>query len=430
MEAGDEIMVKTIRKIVLIAATVIIIIAMLNLLACRAIRDGQEETETFEVARGDVIQTVNTSGYVLGEMENSYSLMASGKVARSLEKGDTFKKDDILIEIDTSRQQLLASQAEENLKIAENSLSLARLNYQQALDANHIALQMAEENKKLSELSVQNALTSLEDANEYLNLVEEGVLSTDALISQASAGSHSAEGLYNQTILNQSTTYWTNLSSTQSTAHQIGITAKNIAQAESQVELSRINLDLVNLDIANSIVYAPYDGTVLSSAYRNGEYAGPGAPAISVISREFIIKAEINETDMVNLKVGQDAVIRLDAYFENEFEGKITEISPISTNIGGVVSFEIIVKPDASDVPTLLYGLSASLDIITSGAEDVLYVPIQSVFEEDGKSFVNIPGENGEVEKVEVSTGIYNFDFIEIRSGLSEGDTISISPVE
>ena len=116
-------MVKTIRKIVLITATVIIIIAMLNLLACRAIRDGQEETETFEVARGDVIQTVNTSGYVLGEMENSYSLMASGKVTYSLEKGDTFEKDDILIEIDTSRQQLLAAQPEENLAIAESSES-------------------------------------------------------------------------------------------------------------------------------------------------------------------------------------------------------------------------------------------------------------------------------------------------------------------
>ncbi len=422
-------MVKTIRKIVIITFTVIIIIAMLNLLACRAIRDGQEETETFEVTRGDIIQTVNTSGYVLGEMENSYSLMASGKVTYSLENGDAFKKDDILIEIDTSRQQLLASQAEENLKIAENSLSLARISYQQALDANHIALQMAEENKKLSELSVQNALTSLEDANEYLSLVEEGALSTDTLISQASAGSHSAEGLYNQAIINQSTVYWTNLSSTQSAAYQIGITAKNIVQAESQLQLSRINLDLVNLDIANSIIYAPYDGIVLSSAYRKGEYAGPGVPAISVISSIFIIKAEVNETDIVNLKVGQDVVIRLDAYFENEFEGKITEISPISTNIGGVVSFELIVKPDAIDVQ-LLYGLSASLDIITSSAEDVLYVPIQSVFEEDGKSYVNVPGENGEIEKAEVTTGIYNFDFIEIKSGLNEGDTILISPIQ
>lgn len=423
-------MIKTIRKIILIATAVIIIITMLNLLACRATRDGQENTETFEVTRGDIIQTVNTSGYILGEMENSYSLMTSGKVAYSLEKGDIFKNSDVLMEIDTSRQQLLISQAEENLSIAENSLSLAKISYQQALDANHIALQLAGENTKLSELSVQNALTSLEDANEYLSLVEEGALSTDALISQASAQSHSAEGLYNQAIINQSTTYWTNLSSTQSAARQIEITAKNITQAESQLQLSRINLDLVNLDIANSIIYAPYDGIVLSSAYREGEYAGPGVPAISVISSVFIIKAEVNETDIVNLKVGQGVVIRLDAYFENEFEGKITEISPISTNIGGVVSFELIVKPDMAEVPTLLYGLSASLDIVTSSAEDVLYIPIQSVFEEDGKSYVNVPGENGEVEKVEVTTGIYNFDFIEIKSGLNEGDTILISPIQ
>lgn len=423
-------MIKKIKKFTLIAAAIIIIIAMFNLLACRASGDGQEGTETFEVTRGNVIQTVNTSGYIKSEKENSYSLMASGKVARSLEKGDTFKEGGVLIEIDASRQKLLAEQAEENLIIAENSLSLARINYQQALDANHIALQLAAENTRLSELSVQNALTSLEDANEYLSLVEEGVLSTDALISQASAGSHSAEGLYNQAIINQSATYWTNLSSTQTAASQIQITAKNIAQAESQLELSRINLDLVNLDIANSIIHAPYDGIVLSSAYREGEYAGPGVPAISIISSNFVIKAEINETDMVNLKVGQDTLARLDAYYEDVFGGKITEISPISTNIGGVVSFEITVKPDTSDAPALLYGLSVSLDIVTSGAEDVLYVPIQSVFEEDGKSYVNVPGADGKVEKVEVTTGIYNFDFIEIRSGLDEGDIILISPVE
>jgi len=423
-------MIKMIRKIILIAAAIIIIIAMFNLLACRAIGDDQENSETFEVTRGDVIQTVNTSGYIESETENSYSLMTSGKVVYCLEKGDTFKNGDILIEIDTGRLKLLVAQAEENMSVAENSLSLAKLNYQQALDANHIALQLAEENKKLSDLSVQNTLTALEDANEYLSLVEEETLSTDALISQASAGSHSAEGLYNQAIINQSTTYWTNLSSAQSAARQIEITAKNISQAESQLELSRINLDLVNLDVDNSIIYAPYDGIVLSSAYSQGEYAGPGVPAISVISSAFIIKAEVNETDIVNLKIGQNALIRLDAYYENAFGGKITEISLISTNIGGVVSFELTVKPDAADVPTLLYGLSASLDIVTSSAEDILYVPVQSVFEEDGKSYVSVSGEDGEVEKVEVTTGIYNFDFIEIKSGLDEGDIILISPIQ
>jgi hypothetical protein len=128
--------------------------------------------------------------------------------------------------------------------------------------------------------------------------------------------------------------------------------------------------------------------------------------------------------------VGQDVNISLDAYFENKLNGKITEISPISTNVGGVVSFELMVKPEIENGPKLLYGLSASLDITTSGVEDVLYVPIQSVFEEDGKSYVSIPGEDGEVDKKEVTTGVFNYDFIEIKSGLNEGDTVLISPIQ
>ena len=417
-------------KIFLIITIITIIIALLNLFACRAIGDSQEDAETFEVTRGDIIQTVNTSGYVASIIQNDYSLTASGKVIYTLEKGDTFSKGDILIEIDSSRQELLITQAEENLNIAENSLELARISYQQALDANHIAIQLADTNTKLSEQSVQNALTALEGANEYLNLVEEEVLSTDLQISQASSQSHSAEGVYYQTLVNQSTTYWSNLSTTQSAASQIEVTAKNIEQAESQLKLSEINLELARLDIDNYKIYAPYDGIVLTSTYKEEEYAGPGVPAISIISSDFIIKAEVNETDVVNLQLGQDVDIRLDAYFEDKLNGKITEISQISTNIGGVVSFELIVKPEIENGLKLLYGLSASLDITTSSVEDVLYVPIQSVFEEDGKSYVSVPGEDGTINKTEVTTGVFNYDFIEIKSGLNEGDIILISPIQ
>lgn len=417
-------------KIFLIITIITIIIALLNLFACKAIGDSQEDAETFEVTRGDIIQTVNTSGYIDSIIQNDYSLAASGKVIYTLEKGDTFSKGDMLIEIDSSRQELLITQAEENLNIAENSLELARLSYQQALDANHIVLQLADTNTKLSEQSVQNALTALEGANEYLDLVEEGVLSTDLQISQASSQSHSAEGAYYQTLINQSSTYWSNLSTTQSAASQIEVIGKNIKQAESQLKLSQINLELARLDIDNYKIYAPYDGIALTSTYKEGEYAGPGVPAISIIGSDFIIKAEVNETDVVNLQLGQDVDIRLDAYFEDKLNGKITEISQISTNIGGVVSFELIVKPEIENGPKLLYGLSASLDITTSSVEDVLYVPIQSVFEEDRKSYVSVPGEDGTINKTEVTTGVFNYDFIEIKSGLNEGDIILISPIQ
>ncbi|MBE3115533.1 MAG: efflux RND transporter periplasmic adaptor subunit [Actinobacteria bacterium] len=417
-------------KIFLIITIITIIIALLNLLACRAIGDSQEDAETFEVTKGDIIQTVNTSGYVDSIEQNDYSLSASGKVLCALSKGDTFSKGVVLIEIDDSRQELLIAQAEENLNTAKNSLALARISYQNALDANHIAIQLADTNTKLSEQSVQNALTALEGANEYLNLVEEEVLSTDLQISQASSQSHSAEGVYYQTLINQSSTYWSNLSTTQSAASQIEVIGKNIKQVETQLKLSEINLELAKLDMGSSIIHAPYNGIVLSSVYKEGQYASPGINAISIISSDFIIKANINEIDVVNLQVGQDVDIRLDAYYENEFSGKIIKISPISSNIGGVVSFELTVKPETGNGPELLYGLSASLTITTSGVEDVLFVPIQSVYEEDGKSYVDLVAEDGSIEKREVTTGTFNYDFIEIKSGLNKGDIILTSPAQ
>ena len=486
-------------KIFLIITIITIIIALLNLFACRAIGDSQEDAETFEVTRGDIIQTVTTSGYVDSSEQNDYSLSASGKVLCALSKGDTFSKGDVLIEIDGSRQELLIAQAEENLNTAKNSIDIAKINYQQALGANHVSIQIAQSNAVQSEQATQNALTSLENANsaadaslnsarlsaensnsaanasinsakvalditqdnydkvkadplstpeeidyahnslktaqaaydQAVTLAQNSTNSAQAAYEQAKANAQSqaesAEAAYQQALNSQSASYWSSLSSTETAQVQIKLTKKNIEQAGTQIKLSEINLELAKLDMDSSVIHAPYNGIVLSSVYKEGQYASPGINAISIISSDFIIKTDVNEIDIVNLQIGQDADIKLDAYYENEFSGKIIKISPISSNIGGVVSFELTVKPEAGNIPELLYGLSASLTITTSGVEDVLFVPIQSVYEEDGKSYVDLVAEDAVTEKKEVTTGMFNYDFIEIKSGLNEGDVILIS---
>ncbi len=421
--------VKLIRKTTLIITIIVIIIMIIpGLFSCKSLGNISDILDTFTVTRGDIVETISTSGYVESSQQNDYSLPLSGKVLKTLAAGDTFSQGDILIEIDTTRQKLLIQQAEENLNLAENSLALAKISYQQALDANHVALQMAQDNTRLSEQSAQNALTALEDANEYLSLAQESTLATDLQISAAKSQSHSAEGAYNQALISQSSTYWSNISSTESAASQIQSAAKNIEQAEIQLKLSQINLELAKMDTDDSTILAPYNGIVLSSNYEKGQYASPGVPAISIINSDFVIKADINEVDVINLEVGQDVDITLDAYYENNFKGEITEISPISTNIGGVVSFGLTVKPETENAPKLLYGLSASLDITLSGAENVLYAPVQSVVEEDGKSYVDLVAEDGTIVRTEVTTGIFNYDYIEIKSGLSEGDKILVTP--
>ncbi len=456
------------KKFFIINATFVIITIIMvssGLSSCKSIGDTSKLLDKFEVTRGDIVQAITTSGYIDSGEKNDYSINVSGEVLHALSKDDVFSKGDVLIEIDNSRQELLIAQSEENINLAKDSLALAKISYQQALDYNHIALQLAETGSQQAELSTHNAFIALENSNniadkskksaevalenakkilaeakneplitdtqlaQYKANVDSARASYESAIAQGRSTAESAEGAYEQSNLGQSTTYWSNLSSTQSAASQIEVAAKNINQAETQLRLSEISLELARLEIDNNIIYAPYDGVVLSSSYKEGQYASPGINDISIISSDFVIRADINEIDVINLEIGQDVDIRLDAYYETNFKGKIIKISQIPTNIGGVVSFEFLVKPEIKNAPKLLYGLSASLDIITSGVENVLYVPIQSVFEEDGKTYVDVVAGDGNIEKREIYTGTFNYDFIEIKSGLSEGDNILISPV-
>ncbi len=388
------------------------------------------EMDIFEVRRGNIVQTVSTSGNVDPRYSNNYSLSASGTVLKTLEEGDTFITDDILIELESNRTELLLAQAEENIKTSQTSLDLAKLSLKQALDANHISLQLAEINEEASGKSAQSALISLENANKYLSSIKQHSEVPSYQKKQASSSVDTAEGAYDQALIAQSTTYWSNLSSQQAAGAQIAITAKNIEQAEIQLKLAAINYELLGLDSDSHMILAPYDGIVISSAYKTGEFAGPGVPAVSIASSEFVIRSAVNETDIVNMEIGQEVTITLDAYYNKELKGEIIDISPVSSNIGGVVSYIITVEPETPDDIKLFHGLSASMDITTSFLKDVLYVPIESVYEENGKESVDIVVGEDLYERVEVETGIFNYDLIEIKSGLKEGDIIVVSGLE
>jgi len=412
------------KKIAIFSLIIIIIAGTLLLLSCRA--GGEEDgLETFEAIRGNIIQTVSTSGNVDSRYSNNYSLQTSGTVTRSLEKGDAFNKGDILIELNSDRTQLLITQAEENIKISQASLDLARMNYQQALDSNHIAIQLADTNTEQAELASENAFKALENANNMAS-----VSIGNSAEAQSRSSRDAAEGAYEQSVSSQSAIYWSNLSSTQSAEAQIAIVAKNIEQAQLQLGLAEINYELMALDSDNHIIYAPYEGIVLSSVYKIGEYAGPGIPAMEIASSEFVIVSEVNETDIINMDTGQQTTIDLDAYYLEELTGEIIEISPVSTNIGGVVSYKITVRPGIVDGIRLFHGMSASLDIIISDLEDVIYIPIQLVGEEDGRQYVDVLLGDESIERIEVETGIFNYDFIEIKSGLSEGDIVVVFGLE
>ena len=454
---------KAIKFFAIFASLLIIGYMTLNLVACRP---EAPDLDTFNVGRGDIVETISSTGMVDSREMMNYAVLQAAEILEILKKGDTFKKGETIIKIDNSRTELLIKQAEQNLVLAEQAIDVARINYQSALDANHVAIQIAESSNNLAEQSTQDAYKAMENANiladasinsayvaiqnanDYLNAVKNDPIASNSIKAQAEGNVKSAEAAYEQakesarsqsgaaesgfeqSLYNQSITYWNNINNQQQAQAQINLMKKNIAQAETQLELARLNIELAELDSDTFIMAAAFDGIVLAANFSKGEYASPGIAALTVISDEFVIKSDINETDIAKIEIGQNAEITFDAYPAMSFNGTISEISPISKNIAGIVTFEITITPDAEAEDYLKHGLSANTEILISETRDILYIPVQAVYEEDGKEYVDILTEDNQIKKVEITSGNYNYDYIEIKSGLSEGDTVILTRID
>jgi HlyD family secretion protein len=376
-----------------------------------------QEIEIFKVKKGSIYQLISTTGSVDSDSLNTYTLQGTGEIISALEKGDSFKKGDVLAEVDNSEGLLQLEKIENNLKLSEISYKEAKLNYQKSMDTYHITLQLLDLNTQKAEESTESALDSLEDAK------EKGESSS---ISQA-------ESSYKQALLSQSTTYWNNLSSLQSAEAQMESAKDNLNQAGIQLELARMDVESANEDLSDYILNAPYDGIVISSDFETGNQNGGNS--ISIISDNFLIDATIGETDISKISENDEAYITLDAYPDIQILGEVEKIIPVTIEDGNITSFEIIVKFNDTEDANIYYGLSASVDIVIEKAEDILYVPIQAVYTENGKNYVDllvtgqVDSENMEqaVNKVEVTTGINDYSYIEITSGLNEGDIIVTS---
>jgi len=453
------------RISILTISAVIVLIAVLALTSCsgagvlgklgnNGADSADEGIEIFELEKGNIIQLVATTGFVDSSTLNYFNLQVSGEIISTVKKGDSFKTGDLLIELDNSDVLDLLEQIEADIEGADSSLRIAQMGYQNALDANHIAVQMAELNTAASERSTQSALVSLESANRSAQLSLESAMTAlenaqsaqaieaaentvESVKSSNRSTTNQAETSYEQSIDNQSSNYWNNLSSMQSTEAQIKLTAENLKQTELAVEAVKKELEEAEGSLKDYKFFAPYDGVVLSSDFRIGEQAG-GSNILTLISDEFIVKVTVSENDIFKISKGVEAIITLDAYSTLEFNGAVSEIIPVSVNDSGITSYEVLIEFDAGEEVEIFHGLSANASIITRKAEDVLYIPIQSIYKEDGRSFVDllttfdVDPENIQeaVRQTEITTGINDYLYIEVISGLKEGDIIVTSRIK
>lgn len=198
------------------------------------------------------------------------------------------------------------------------------------------------------------------------------------------------------------------------------------------------SIDTATTMLQNSQMVAPGSGIVAKVSYDNGETPIPGNPVIVIVDKERSwVEAQIDETDMGKITLGQMADITSDVYPDKIFKANIYWISPLAElrKVGERV------KPDEesyvflsklkfnSPHDELKVNMSANVDILTDAKENAVAVPREAILSEDEKNFVFIIKRNRAYKTV-IKTGIRSYSSIEAVSGISNGDVIALSKLK
>ncbi|MFC1976272.1 efflux RND transporter periplasmic adaptor subunit, partial [Chloroflexota bacterium] len=147
----------------------------------------------------------------------------------------------------------------------------------------------------------------------------------------------------------------------------------------------------------------------------------------------YLLKAEVDELDISRIVEGQPTVVTLDAMLDQEFAGRVADISPrpIQNDSNGIVMYEVIISFDAADAATtLLPGMTANATVETRRLEGVVVVPnraIQLDRESGGsKIFVEKLDEEGNAVEITIELGLQDETVTEVLDGLNEGDQVII----
>jgi hypothetical protein len=138
------------------------------------------------------------------------------------------------------------------------------------------------------------------------------------------------------------------------------------------------------------------------------------------------ITADVSETDIDSIKVGQSATVTLNAGTDATLGAKVSTISPTSTTVSNVVEYAVTLDLTGAAPSGVRPGQSASILITTGQASDTLYVPSSAVSTVGSASYVTVV-EAGKDVPTKVTTGVVGTTDTEIKSGLTQGQTILLT---
>lgn len=169
-------------------------------------------------------------------------------------------------------------------------------------------------------------------------------------------------------------------------------------------------------------ILAPINGTIISRAVEAGQTFAT-TDAILVMSDRLTVKAQIDETDMAQVKLKQRAEITLDAYPAVKIPAVVDQIAFEAKTVNNVTTYVADVLPDKV-VEFMRSGMTANVTFFVESKNGVLLIPNDALSASDGQSLVKIREAGGKVVDREIHTGLSDGKRTEVLDGLGEGDVV------
>lgn len=476
---------RKLRRIGLIggAAVVVLIIAILGLRKWTAPQ--AEERQFFKVKRGDMLISVVEGGALRAVKESIIRSEFEGisRIISIVPEGTYVKEGQLLVELDSS-------ELKDRVNLQEVTYQNNEFAFIQAKENLSIQHSLVDSQIKEAELRVEFARSDLEkyiegDAPQQINTATNAIIIRKEQLQRAKDKLDWTQQLFKKGYASKSELEADGLSATQAkiavdqaeedlrlfwkydmpksqrrldssleqsklelqrlrqrTSNQLAQAEANLRTSQRALELTHEKLKELKQQLENSKIKAPQDGLVV---YASSSFGDRGQMLIEEGAQirqrqeiiklpdvsEMIVEIRVHESHVLQIHPGQLAYVTVDSIPDRRFKAKVTKVAVLPNSQDRwmnpnlkVYSTDVLIE---EDLPDLKPGASARAEIVVTNLVDALTVPLQAVTTVKGRQVCYVQKGN-DLTPVPVTVGNFNDQFIEIRSGLQEGDQVALTP--
>jgi RND family efflux transporter MFP subunit len=202
--------------------------------------------------------------------------------------------------------------------------------------------------------------------------------------------------------------------------------ARTLTTAKIKLEQAQLALDEAKQQIEDTKIVAPFDGMVSSVKAVVGGSSSSASIGLTDAG-QYHVDVLVDETEIGQIKAGQQAKITFDALPDVTVTGKVARINPAGTVSNGVVNYKVRVDLDPTTA-ALRSDMTANVQMILDTHTDVLAVPGTAIRSDSaGGYYVNVVGTDDTVQRVPVTTGYTDGSLTEISGEVQEGQTVYLN---